>query len=109
MRIYRGPSSKPFYDESNELVAIISPDEIEKCISNSRFIEFNVTKDGAQRQSNCQLVIEDEDVIPMIRALTSRLRNYRPILRKIDDIVEDESQSNDVKLTAIQSIISEAD
>ena len=106
MKVYRGPSSKPFSDESHEFVSRVKPEQLEKGISSKARIRFNVTKRLYERQAVCTAQFEEADLIPMISGLLSRLTSQQEGLGKIKEIMGDKSTNNDQKIAAIQAALS---
>lgn len=107
MKVYRGPYSKPFWDDSHEFVSRIQPEELEKGIRSDALIRFNITKDGTERQAVCTARFEDEDMIPMISGLLSRLSSQQERLAEIKEIMNDETADNDQKINAIRTALSD--
>ena len=106
MKAYRGPSSKSFWDDSHEFVSRIKPEELEEGIRSDALIQFNITKDGYERQATCTVQFEEADMIPMISGLLSRLTKQQECLTKIKGIMEDNSTNKEQKIEAIQSALS---
>ena len=102
MKVYRGPSSKSFHDDSHELVSRVSASALEEGIRSNALIRFNVTKDGYERQAVCTAQFEDTDVIPMISGLLSRLNTQQTRLATIKEIMMDEKTTTDQKLAAVK-------
>lgn len=105
MKVYRGPQSKPFWDDSHEFVSQVKPEELEKGISEKAYITFNISKDYVERQSICTTQFEDEDIVPMIRGLLSRLSLQQSAIVSIKKILKDTVMDSAAKLTNIESQI----
>ena len=73
MKVYRGLSTKPFEDDSHELVSTITSEEFQQSISEGSYIRFNITKEANERQAVCTTHFENKDIIPMINGVISRL------------------------------------
>lgn len=107
MKVYRGPSSKPFRDGSHEFVSRVKPEQLEKGIRSKALIRFNITKERLfERRAVCTAQFEEEDVIPMINGLLSRLTSQQECLAKIKEIMGDKSTNTDQKIGAIQASLS---
>ena len=106
MKVYRGPNSTPFYDDSHEFVSRVSPSELEDGIRSNALIRFNITKDGIERQAVCTAQFEEDDIIPMIGGLLTRLKVNQDCLAKIKATVGDKTLSEKDKLLAIQAAMS---
>ena len=105
MKVYRGPSSKPFYDDSHEFVSRITPEQLAEGIKDNAQIRFNVTKDGLERQAVCTAQFEDGDFVPMISGLVERLGRHKQHLTQIATIVKDPTLKNDQKVLRIAGIV----
>jgi hypothetical protein len=102
MKVYRGPSSKPFEDESHQFVSQITPEILEEGIRSDSLIKFNITKDGYEREAVCTVRFEEADLIPMINGLLSRLTRQQERLKKIKDLMNDKETSDNQKVTAVK-------
>lgn len=105
MKVYRGPSSKPFYDETHEFVSRVPPDQLEEGIRSKALIRFNITKDGYERQAVCTAQFEDDDVIPMIGGLLARLKLNQECLGKIRAAMDSNKLSETEKLLNIRAAL----
>jgi hypothetical protein len=105
MKVYRGPSSKPFYDDTHELVSLVSPQQLEEGIRSKALIRFNITKDGYERQAVCTAQFEDVDIVPMIDGLVSRLKMSQAALAAIRNAMEDEGLPQAEKLGAVATAL----
>jgi hypothetical protein len=102
LKVFRGPESKPFFDDSHEYVSTISPDVLRDGIDKSSLIRFNITKDGFERRSVCTALFEGDDLVPMIEGLLARLKRNQSAISSIKatmDAVELDPQG---KLDAIK-------
>ncbi len=108
MKIFRGPSSKSYYDDSHEFVSRITPDQLEEGIRSSALIRFNISKNAVERQAVCTAQFEGDDIIPVINGLLARLTVNQDCLAKINGIVSDKSLSATEKLVLIQAALSHA-
>jgi len=106
MKVYRGPSSKPFVDDTHELVSRVEPDLLERGIRSKALIRFNITKDGHERQAVCTAQFEDEDIIPMISGLLSRLSSSQECIQKIRTAMDEDGLSQTEKLAKIRGALS---
>lgn len=106
MKVYRGPSSKPFYDDTHELVSHVTPEQLEEGIRSKALIRFNITKDGYERQAVCTAQFEDGDIIPMIGGLLARLNTNQECIQKIRSAMDDSNLSQSDKLLRIRGALS---
>jgi hypothetical protein len=106
MKIYRGPKGKPFTDESHQFVSSVKPKDLEAGIRAKASIEFNVTKDGWQREAVCTAFFEEADVIPMATGLIARLTVQQECLAKIKKLMADTATTDTQKVSAIQTALS---
>ena len=106
MKVYRGPSSKSYYDGSHEFVSRVTPEQLEDGIKSDALIRFNVTKDGVERQAVCTAQFESDDIIPMIGGLLARLSANQQCLAKVKATMNDKTLSEKDKLLAIQAAMS---
>lgn len=88
MKIYRGPGSKTYPDKSHAFVANISSDALERSIRDGRFISFNISEDRKEQNPVCTLVLEDEDIIPMVSALLSLIPDIQARKKALSDMAE---------------------
>ena len=102
MRVFRGPSTKPHWDVSHEYVSKITPEKLESSIKSDSYIRFNISKDSHERQSVCTVRFDEEDIVPMINGLMSRLISQ---LSRIREIMEDDEVGETDTLSEIESII----
>ena len=105
MKVYRGPQSKPFTDDSHEYVSQIKPNELEEGIKSNALIQFNITKDGYERQAVCTALFEDDDYIPMINGLLSRLNKQQECLSAIKVVMDEGLIANDEKISLIRKAL----
>jgi hypothetical protein len=105
VKVYRGPSSKPFRDDSHEFVSQVSSEQLEEGISSKALIKFNITKEANERQAICTAVFEDADFIPMISGLLSRLKLNQEAIAKIRSAVDDKDVNDTQKIRAIQAAL----
>lgn len=101
MKVYRGPSSKQFHNESHELVAEIPPTKLEEWVRTSALFQFNISKESNQRQAVCTAKFEEADMIPMIQGLLARLSAQQLSIAKIRDIVSHGTMDSDEKVREI--------
>lgn len=101
MKVYRGPSSKPFHDETHEFVSCVPPEHLEEGIRSKALIRFNITKGGLERHAVCTTRFEDADIVPMIDGLVSRLKLGQEALSKIREAMGNKNFSDSQKLTAV--------
>jgi regulator of PEP synthase PpsR (kinase-PPPase family) len=106
MNVYRGPESKPFWDDSHEFVSQIKPEELKEGIESDALIQFNISKNATERQAVCTARFEDEDMIPMISGLLSRLNKEQKRLTRIKEIMNDTTTNYDQKINAIRATLS---
>jgi hypothetical protein len=107
MKVYRGPSSKPFYDDTHEFVSRVKPEELQEGIRSKALIRFNITKEGYERQAVCTTQFEDADIVPMIDGLVFRLKMGQEALAKIRDAMENKELSDSQKLAAVNAALVE--
>lgn len=105
MKIYRGPSSKPFWDVSHELVSRVGPSELEDGIRSNALFRFNITKDGGERFAVCTARFDDEDIVPMISGLLSRLERQQSWLKSVKESLIDASKDDGQKLESIRAAL----
>jgi len=105
MKIYRGPSTKPFWDNTHELVSSIPSEKLEASIRDGTYIKFNITKDINERQAVCTAHFDNEDIVPMINGLMSKLKSQQTALLEIKKIMANQEQNNDAKLDEISKIV----
>lgn len=105
MKVYRGPSSKPFYDDTHEFVSRVPPEQLEEGIRSKALIRFNITKDGYERQAVCTTQFEDADIIPMIDGLVFRLKLGQEALAKMREAMDNKDFSESQKLAAVKSAL----
>jgi hypothetical protein len=105
MNVFRGPSSKSFYDGTHEFVSRIPPEQLEEGIRSKALIRFNITKDGVERQAVCTAQFEDADIVPMIDGLVSRLKLSQECLGKIRKAMDDKEATDKEKLAVIKSAL----
>lgn len=105
MKVYRGPSSKPFYDDTHEFVSRVTPEQLEEGVRSKALIRFNITKEGVERHAVCTTQFEEADIIPMIDGLLSRLKVGQECLSKIRTAMDDKQLSETAKLAAIKSAL----
>ena len=106
MKVYRGPSSKSFSDNSHELVSRVLPDQLEEGIRSNALMQFNITKEAVERQAVCTAQFEDGDLIPMVAGLLSRVKGNQECLAKIRAAMKDKSTDDKGKLLVIQAALS---
>ena len=106
MKIYRGPISKPFYDLSHEFVSRVSAEQLEDGMKSGALITFNITKDGTERHSVCTAKFEDDDLIPMIGGLLSRLKASQDCLARIRIAVNDAALNDKDRLIELKAALS---
>lgn len=105
MKIFRGPSSKPYWDESHELVARVGPSDLQNGIRSNALIRFNITKDGSERLAVCTARFDDEDIVPMISGLLARLERQQSWLKAVKESLNDDSKDDRQKLESIRSAL----
>lgn len=105
MKVYRGPSSKPFHDDTHEFVSSVPPEQLEASIRSKALIRFNITKDGFERQAVCTTWFEDADIVPMIDGLVSRLKLGQEALSKIREAITNKELSDSQKLAAVTAAL----
>jgi hypothetical protein len=105
VRIFRGPSSKPFWDDTHELVSRVKPAELEKGVRDKALIKFNITKDGYERQAVCTAQFEEDDLVPMINGLVARLSGQQGTIKEIKKIIANKTTTDAQKLLKIGDAI----
>lgn len=101
MKIYRGPNSEPLYEGKYNQVSEIHPDNLEAMIRGRSHIEFNINKEHSERKSRCSLKFGNEDIIPAIAGLLSRLKYQQSVLFEIFDLLGNDQLSSDEKIDKI--------
>ncbi|EHA1127673.1 hypothetical protein FG475_21835 [Vibrio navarrensis] len=107
MKVYRGPKSKPFWDNAHEFVSRVSSKDLEAGIRDGKFIKFNITKEGYERQAVCTAKFEKEDLIPMMGGLLSHLSVQQKCLSDIVSVVKNNVLSREEKMKQIEALIEE--
>ncbi len=69
MKIYRGPLSKDFEDDSHLLVDSRDLSKNNNPWSKSCKFDFNVSKEGHERHSVVNLVLEEQDILALHKGL----------------------------------------
>lgn len=105
MKIYRGPKTKPFVDDTHELVAKVSPEELEKGVREKARMTFNISKDGVLREAVCTAIFEDSDLVPVANGLLARLALQQTCIAKVQKIVGDKATTNDEKIQKISTAL----
>jgi len=100
VKIFRGPSSKTFDDASHEEVSKIKSKDLQESIINKTSIQFNVTKNKNERQAICTAFFEDEDLIPLLEGVISRLKSQHQKIINVKKVLENTELSNDQKIAA---------
>lgn len=106
MKVYRGPDSKPFIDDAHKFVSRVSPSQLRKGIEDNALIRFRVTKNATERHAVCTARFEDDDIIPMIAGLLSRLEARQSCLGKIKGVMNEDIGAAE-KLKAIRLALQE--
>ena len=105
MRIYRGPSTVPFWDDRHDLVFTIKPEVLEASISNDSYIKFNITKEGYERQAVCTAKFDHDDIIPMLNGLIERLKKEQEAVIEIQSVIFDQEMKDEEKVCKIKDIV----
>lgn len=105
MKVYRGPSTKRFWHGTHELVDTIPPEELEASIRDGSIIEFNISKDANERQAKCTVYFDQEDIIPMINGLMSKLKSQQTALLEMNAVMKNQELTEDVKMEKVNEII----
>ena len=108
MKVYRGPSTKAFEDDSHELVSSITPEELQQSISEGSYIRFNITKEANERQAVCTAHFENKDIIPMINGIISKLFTQQSALTEVKKILKKNKLTDSQKIIAIQKAIEDS-
>ncbi len=69
MKIYRGPKSKDFGDDSHELTDTKDLSHDTERWTVRKIVETNITKDGIERQAVTNIVLEEGDVVALYQGL----------------------------------------
>jgi hypothetical protein len=104
MKVFRGPRSKLLSDDTHELVAEISPGELEESIAAHGSVTFNIGKQATERRAICTLVFRNEDIVPMISGLLARLQSQQSALLQIQDVTKDPTLANEKKIAMIAGL-----
>lgn len=103
MRVYRGPNSKPIYDDTHEFVSRIEAEDLAKAVgSRAHPLRFNITKNGYDRQSVCTMYFEETDLIPMIEGILERLRSTLQTVNEVREIANSDDLTETEKLLNIK-------
>jgi hypothetical protein len=105
MKIFRGPYEKNFLDDTHKLVAIVSSEKLEESITSGSRFEFNITKDGWQRKAICNAFFEDDDIVPIVNGVMSKLKIQQEKLKEISKILKNIEINNDDKIALIKNIL----
>lgn len=105
MQVFRGPSSTYFSDDSHQVVAKVEPSELEKRVKEQRPVQFNITKDGAERHAVCTLQFEDADIIAMHSGLLARLQALTACLCEVEELAGQYEMDAEVRVDEIQKVI----
>lgn len=105
MRVYRGPNTRPFQDDSHEFVSSITAETLEKSIRDGSYITFDISKNATERKSVCTTRFEDGDIVPMISGLLARLRLQQDALFGIRDVAQDTGLNSDQKMKKINELL----
>ena len=73
MKLYRGPASKDFDDETHQLVATHQFPTDRKAWANRTAVRLNASKEAIERQSVAHVVLEQEDVLALHEGLMAGL------------------------------------
>lgn len=65
MYIWRGPSSKPFYDDSQRMVASVELSEVVPAWHSTVRVKVNITKDGHERRAVAHVEFTKEDALAL--------------------------------------------
>lgn len=98
MKIYRGPKSKHYTDECYEQVAEVKGTVLRDSVGRNLPFEFNVTKEGKQRQAVCSAHFETEDVAEMVGGLVIRLKAYENTMSKLKTTLSNRELSSEQKI-----------
>jgi hypothetical protein len=104
MRIYRGPDSKPFYDDTHQFVFRISPAQLRKGIEDDALIRFKIGKNAKERHAVCTAKFEDDDIVPIMAGLLARLEAHQTCLAKIRAVLK-EAGTPESKIKAVQKAL----
>lgn len=88
MKIYRGPRSKDFEDDSHILVDSRDLSENDKPWSKNCKFEVNVSKESNERHSVVNLVIEEGDILALHKGL---LRGIYAKAKKHDETLKEKT------------------
>lgn len=88
MKIFRGPSTKPFDDVAHELVADIDSTKSGSFVRDSVVVLANVTKEPNERQAVAHIQFDSADVLALhrrlITGLTSRSNELEEMKRRME-------------------------
>jgi hypothetical protein len=73
MKIYRGPSTKPFYDESHQLVAEISVLNDNEPWTGTKILKANVSKEAVERQAVVNIAVDEKEILHLHKVLLESL------------------------------------
>ena len=73
MKIFRGPSTKPFNDDSHELVSEIEAGKSATFVKDSVILVANITKQPEERQAVAHVQLDAVDLLALHRRLITGL------------------------------------
>jgi hypothetical protein len=94
-----------FWHGTHELVDTIPPEKLEASIRDGSIIEFNISKEANERQAKCTVYFDNEDIIPMINGLMSRLKSQQTALLEMNAVMKNQEMIEDAKLETVNEII----
>lgn len=83
MKIFRGPISRDFPDDSYELVDTHDFSKEESAWVKNKTILLNISKEANERQSAAQLILEENDILALHHGLILGLREQTMQCEKI--------------------------
>jgi hypothetical protein len=98
MKVYRGPDSKPYSDDTHEHVSTVSGQVLHKGLAMRAPIKVNISKDARERQAVCHLLFEEEDFVPLIEALLVRMKDHQKTLRQMRTAIQSKASLEDKNL-----------
>ena len=105
MKIFRGPYEKAFLDDTHKLVDNISSAKLEESIKSGSRFEFNITKDGYLRRAVCNAFFEDDDIVPIVNGVMSKLKIQQEKLKNIGEIIKNQELDNEEKVKLVKKVL----
>ena len=106
MHIFRGPKEINFSDKRHELVDTVSSETLKESIAANKPFEFNISKkDAFDRKSICTAIFEDDDIVPIVNGVISKLKIGEEKLKRIHSIVYHSDFEDNQKIALIKEVL----